>query len=92
MDAPPESDPLPRLVEEMDLIAERVRTQADYKPPTPEQLEDGRRAFEACIERIRAERQALRDFTAFVLRTYVKSGRVLLFKPIARSNASPIGR
>jgi hypothetical protein len=40
--------------------------QPDYKPPMPDQLERGRRAFDAALERIRAERQALRDFTAFV--------------------------
>ena len=66
MDAPPDYDPMPALLAEMDRIGERLRSQPGWKPPTPEQQERGRRAFEDAIERIRAERQALRDFTAFV--------------------------
>jgi hypothetical protein len=35
--------------------------------PVPSSLEHGRRAFEESIKRIRAERQAIRDFTAYVI-------------------------
>ena len=38
----------------------------DWKPPTPDLIEDGRLTFDPALERIRAERQAARDFTAHV--------------------------
>jgi hypothetical protein len=63
MDAPPESDPVPRLLDELDCIRERLQAEPGYKPPTPEQLEDGRRAFDEAVESMRAERQAIRDFS-----------------------------
>jgi hypothetical protein len=51
---------------EMETMAERMQSQADYKPPTEAELDEGRRAFESCIERMRAERGAVKDFTAAV--------------------------
>jgi hypothetical protein len=66
MDAAPDYDPAPRILEQLQRIRERMEADPDWKEPTPEQLEDGRRAFEDAIERIRAERQAIRDFTAHV--------------------------
>jgi hypothetical protein len=66
MDAPPESDPVPRILGQIATIRERLQAEPGYKPPTPEQLEDGRRTFDEAIARIRAERQAIRDFTAYV--------------------------
>jgi hypothetical protein len=55
LDAPPEHDPTPGILRQLDLIEERRRQRGDCREPTPEQLEDGRRAFEEMIERIRAE-------------------------------------
>ena len=66
LDAPPDHDPMPRILEQLATIAERNRARPGWKEPTPEQPEDGRRAFDDAIRRIRAERQMLRDFTAFV--------------------------
>jgi hypothetical protein len=66
MDAPPEYDPTPRILDQLQRIRERMEADPDWKEPTPDQLEDGRRAFEDAIERIRAERQAVKDFTAHV--------------------------
>jgi hypothetical protein len=63
MDAPPDHDPLPGILRQLDLIEERRRQRGDCREPTPEQLEDGRRAFEDALERIRAERQAIRNFS-----------------------------
>ncbi len=48
---------------QLDLIAERRKTQPDHEPPTPAQLEDAKRGLDEVLERMRAERQALRDFT-----------------------------
>jgi len=53
----------PGILRQLDLIEERRRQRGDCREATPEQLEDGRRAFEEAIERIRAERQAIRDFS-----------------------------
>jgi hypothetical protein len=66
MDKPPEHDPTPGILEQLARIRERMDADPEWKPPTPDQLEDGRRAFDSALERIRAERQAIRDFTAFV--------------------------
>jgi hypothetical protein len=46
MDAPPDTDPTPRLLAEMDRIRERLMAQPDYKPPMPDQLERGRRTLD----------------------------------------------
>ena len=63
LDAPPDHDPLPLLIEQMNRTAERLRAQPGDEPPTPEQLVDGRRAFDDAIARIRAERRGIRDFS-----------------------------
>jgi hypothetical protein len=68
MDAPPDHDPTPGILRQLDLIEERRRQRGDCREPTPEQLEDGRRAFEEAIADIRARRQAVRDFSAQVER------------------------
>jgi hypothetical protein len=44
-----------------------MEARSGWTPPRAEQLEHGRRAFEKSIKRIRAERQAIRNFTAYVL-------------------------
>jgi hypothetical protein len=63
LDAPPESDPLPRILEQLDRSRERLQAEPGWKPPTPEQLDDARRAFEDVTESMRAERRAIRDFS-----------------------------
>jgi hypothetical protein len=66
MDAPPEFDPLPGLLDDTELTAERLRSQPGWTEPTEAQKVEAVRAFDEMIERMRAERQAIRDFTAFV--------------------------
>ena len=63
LDTLPDHDPLPLLIEQMNRTAERLRAQPGDEPPTPEQLVDGRRAFDDAIARIRAERRGIRDFS-----------------------------
>jgi hypothetical protein len=65
-DAPPDHDPLPRLLAEMETIAERLRSQPGYQPPTEAQAAETRRELDEVVERMRAEREALRAFTAHV--------------------------
>jgi hypothetical protein len=55
-----------RILEQLDRIRERNRSQPGWEAPTDEQKDEGKRAFEDAIERIRAERQAIRDFSVFV--------------------------
>jgi hypothetical protein len=45
-----------------------LEAQEGWKEPDEAEKAEGRRAFEDAIERIRAERQAIRDFTAHVER------------------------
>jgi hypothetical protein len=52
-----------KRVAEIDRTAKHMRASPDWKVPTEAQKADGRRAFEEAIERIRAERQAVRDFS-----------------------------
>jgi hypothetical protein len=54
MDAPPDYDPGPRILDQLQRIRERMEADPDWKPPTPEQIEDGRRAFDEAIQLIRA--------------------------------------
>jgi hypothetical protein len=54
---------LASLLRQMDLTAERMRAQPDYVPPTEAQKAEAMARFEETIERMRAERQAVRDFT-----------------------------
>jgi hypothetical protein len=63
MDAPPENDPTPRILAQLELTRERLRAQPGWQEPTEEQKADGRRALDEAIERIRAELQAVRDFS-----------------------------
>jgi hypothetical protein len=63
MDAPPDHDPMPVILGQLALMAERRREQGDYREPTEEQKADVRRQLEEMIERHRAERQAVRDFS-----------------------------
>src|SRR5580693_3330260 len=62
MDAPPDHDPLPGVLEQLERTAERLRADPGWKEPTEAEKVDGRRAFEEAIESIR-ERQAVRDFS-----------------------------
>jgi hypothetical protein len=55
-----------RVQAQLEEMAKRMRGSPDYVPLTPTQVEDAKRALDEAIERIRAERQAIRDFTAFV--------------------------
>jgi hypothetical protein len=64
LDAPPETDPLPLLIDAMDRTAERLRAEPGWREPTDAQRAEGRMGLEECIERYRAERQAIRDFSA----------------------------
>jgi hypothetical protein len=57
MDAPPDHDPMPVILGQLALMAERRREQGDYREPTEEQKADVRRQLEEMIERHRAERQ-----------------------------------
>jgi hypothetical protein len=56
---------LSRRLEEM---AAKLRASPDYAPPTPAQLEEGRRAFAGLAEKLDAEKAAVRAFTAKVER------------------------
>jgi hypothetical protein len=53
-----------RIMAQLDLMAQR--NPPDHVPPTATQVEDARRGLAAVVERIRAERQAVRDCTARV--------------------------
>jgi hypothetical protein len=75
MDAPPDHDPLPQLTEEMERMAERLRSQPDWKEPTESQKAEAVRGFDEALERMRAQRQGLRDFTAKVERQRAERGR-----------------
>jgi hypothetical protein len=66
MDKPPEHDPTPGILEQLARIRERLQTEPGWTEPTEAEKAEGRRAFDEAIERIRAERQAVRAFTAFV--------------------------
>jgi hypothetical protein len=66
MGALPDHDPTPRILDQLTFIRERMEAQPGYTPPTKSELEDGWRAFEDAIERIRAQRETLRAFTRHV--------------------------
>jgi hypothetical protein len=66
MNAAPEYDPAPRILEQLQRIRERLQAEPGWTEPTEAEKAEGRRAFDEAIERIRAKRQAIRDFTAFV--------------------------
>jgi hypothetical protein len=66
MDKPPEADPSPRILEQLQRIRERMQAQEGWKEPSEAEKAEGRRAFDEAIERIRSERQAIRAFTAYV--------------------------
>jgi hypothetical protein len=53
MDEPPEHDPTPGILDQLHRIRERLQAEPGWKEPTPDQLEDGRRAFDEAIERVR---------------------------------------
>jgi hypothetical protein len=66
LDALPEHDPGPRILEQLQRIRERLQAEPGWTEPTEDEKAAAGRAFDEAIERIRAERQAVRDFTAFV--------------------------
>jgi hypothetical protein len=66
LDAPPEHDPTPNILDQLHRIRERLRAEPGWKEPTEAEKAEGRRAFDEAIERIRSERQAIRAFTAYV--------------------------
>jgi hypothetical protein len=68
MDAPPDHDPMPGILDALERTAKNLREGRDWKEPTEEQKAETRRVLEERRERQRAERQAVRDFTAFVER------------------------
>jgi hypothetical protein len=55
-----------RLHAELETMAERLRAQPDWTEPTEAQKAEAMRGLDEAVERMRAERQALRDFTAYV--------------------------
>jgi hypothetical protein len=74
MDAVPESDPLPRLRERLETMAERLRSQPGCEPPTEAQKAKTQRGLDEALARIRAERQAVRDFSDMIERE--RAGKV----------------
>jgi hypothetical protein len=56
------------LTKRLEEIRERMHAQPGYVPPTPAQLEEGRRAFEGLTEKYEAEKAAVRAFTAKIER------------------------
>jgi hypothetical protein len=66
MDAPPGHDPTPGILDQLHRIRERLQAEPGWKEPTEAQKADARSGIEEAFERIRSERQAIRDFTAHV--------------------------
>jgi hypothetical protein len=66
MDKPPEHDPGPRILDQLQRIRERLQAEPGWTEPTEAEKAEGRRAFDDAIARIRAGRQAVKDFTAWV--------------------------
>jgi hypothetical protein len=90
MDKPPEADPSPRILEQLQRIRERMQAQPGWKEPSEAEKAAAGRPFEGAIERIRAERQAIRDFTAHV-EAELAAGKSLgeITDPV-RPSASPL--
>jgi hypothetical protein len=63
MDAPPDHDPGPGILTRLQEMAERLRADPDYKPPTEAEKAETMRRLDEHRERQRAERQAIRDFS-----------------------------
>jgi hypothetical protein len=57
-----------RLIAEMDQIAARLRTEKGWKEPTPEQIAETKCGLDEVLEKMQAEKQIVRDFTAQVER------------------------
>jgi hypothetical protein len=66
MDAPPEHDPTPGILDQLQRIRERLQAQPGWTEPSEAEKAAAGRLFEDALERIRAGRQAIRDFTAHV--------------------------
>jgi hypothetical protein len=58
--------PPPGILDQLQRIRERMQAEPGWKEPTEAQKADARSGIEEAIERIRAERRAIRDFTAHV--------------------------
>jgi hypothetical protein len=59
---------LERVMARLEQTAERLRSQPDWPEPTPAQRAEATARLEEMIQRMRAERAAVRDFTAKVER------------------------
>jgi hypothetical protein len=68
MDAPPEHDPTPGILEQLQRIRERMQAQEGWKEPTEGEKAEAKCGLDEALERMRAERQAVRAFTAQVER------------------------
>jgi hypothetical protein len=68
MDAEPEHDPTPGIFEQLQRTRERLQAQPGWKEPTEAEKARAGRPFEDALARLRAERQAVKDFTAHVER------------------------
>jgi hypothetical protein len=66
MDAVPDYDPGPRILDQLQRIRERFQAQPGWKEPTEAEKAQAGRPFEDALARLRAERQAVKDFTAHV--------------------------
>jgi hypothetical protein len=53
LNAPPEHSPALGILAQLQRIRERMEADPDWRPPTFDQIEDGKRVFEDAIERIR---------------------------------------
>jgi hypothetical protein len=67
---------LERMMQQLDQMAGRRRAEPGYAPPTEAQKAEATARFEEMVERMRAERQALRDFTLKVERE--RAGRAVV--------------
>jgi hypothetical protein len=59
---------LERVMRQLDMTREHMQVQPGYVPPTEAQKAESKVRFDEMLQRMRAERQALKDFTAKVER------------------------